>query len=118
METLRCHIGDLAISIGSYLPENTGNIVRIIGSEGYQPWYGVVGNTFVWKVESTLDRPLVYENADGSMYTLQIGPVPDRFLIPISSGLDLLQLPFDPAEEAIKESLRLSALHANKNEDQ
>ena len=110
METLRCRIGDLAISIGCYLPENTGNVVRIIGVEGYQTWYGITGQTFVWIVEVTQQRPLVYENADGSIYTLLIGPVPDQFLIPISSGLDLQQLPFDIAEEAIKESERLLAL--------
>jgi hypothetical protein len=115
METLRCRIGDLAISVGCYLPENTGNIVRIIASEGYQPWYGVTGNTFVWTVESTINRPLVYENADGSIETLLVGPVPDRFLIPIHTGFDGMVLPFDPAAEAIKESLRLEAMSQKKD---
>jgi hypothetical protein len=117
METLRCRVGDLALSVGCYLPENTGNIVRIIRPDGYQPWYGVNGQAFVWIVESTLNRPLVYENADGSIYTLLVGPVPDRFLIPISTGLDLMNLPFDPAEEAINESLRICSLEAKKNKD-
>ena len=114
METLRCRIGDLAVSVGCYLPENTGNIVKIIASVGYQHWYGILGQTFVWTVESSLDRPLVYENADGSLDTLLVGPVPDRFLIPIDTSIDLSYLTFDPAEEAIRHSERICALAAQK----
>ncbi len=114
METLRCRIGDLAVVVGCHLPENTGNIVKIIGVEGYQGWYGITGHTFVWTVEVTKDRPLVYENADGGLYTLMEGPVPDQLLIPISSDLDSNDLAEYIVLEAIKECERLEELERCK----
>jgi len=114
METLRCRIGDLAISVGCHLPENTGNIVRIIGVEGYQSWYGINGQTFVWTVEASQNRPLVYENSDGSLYTLMVGPVPDRFLIPIDSDSDSIQRGKDIAVGAREECVRLEALERSQ----
>ena len=110
METVRCRIGDLAVVVGCHLPENTGNIVNVVGVEGYQRWYGVTGHTFVWTVEVTKDRPLVYENADGSSYTLMEGPVPDHFLIPISSDPDFNELAKYILAEAIKECEKLEEL--------
>ena len=114
METLRCRIGDLAVVVGCHLPENTGNIVKIIGVEGYQGWYGITGHTFVWTVEVTKDRPLVYENADVGLYTLMEGPVPDQLLIPISSDLDSNDLAEYIVLEAIKECERLEELERCK----
>ena len=114
METLRCRIGDLAVVVGCHLPENTGNIVKVVGIEGYQRWYGVTGHTFVWTVEVTKDRPLVYENADGSSYTLMEGPVPDHFLIPISSDPDSNELAKYILAEAIKECEKLEELERSK----
>ena len=114
METLRCRIGDLAVVVGCHLPENTGNIVKIIGVEGYQSWYGITGHTFVWTVEVTKDRPLVYENTDGGLYTLMEGPVPDQLLIPISSDLDSNDFAEYIVLEAIKECERLEELERCK----
>ena len=114
METLRCSIGDLAVVVGCHLPENTGNIVKVVGVEGYQRWYGVTGHTFVWTVEVTKDRPLVYENADGSSYTLMEGPVPDQLLIPISSDPDSNELAKYILAEAIKECEKLEELERSK----
>jgi hypothetical protein len=114
METLRCRIGDLAVVVGCHLPENTGNIVKIVGVEGYQGWYGITGHTFVWTVEVTKDRPLVYENADGSLYTLMEGPVPDQLLIPISSDPDSNELAKYILAEAIKECEKLEELERSK----
>ena len=114
METLRCRIGDLAVVVGCHLPENTGNIVKIIGVEGYQSWYGMTSQTFVWTVEVTKDRPLVYENADGSLSTLMVGPVPDKLLIPIGSDPKLSQDADDLLFEKIKEDIRLAVLEHDK----
>jgi hypothetical protein len=114
METLRCRMGDLAVVVGCHLPENTGNIVKIVGVEGYQKWYGVSGHIFVWTVEVTKERPLIYENADGSLETLMEGPVPDQLLIPISSDPESNELAKYILAEAIKECERLEELELSK----
>ena len=114
METLRCRIGDLAVVVGCHLPENTGNIVKIVGVEGYQKWYGVSGHIFVWTVEVTKERPLIYENADGSLETLMEGPVPDQLLIPISSDPESIQLGKDIAVGAREYCERMEALERSQ----
>jgi len=114
METLRCRIGDLAVLVGCHLPENTGNIVRIIGVVGYQSWYGINGQTFVWTVEVSHNRPLVYENCNRGLYTKMVGPVPDRFLIPIDSDSDSIQRGKDIAVGVREYCERLEALERSQ----
>jgi len=88
--------------------------VKIIGVDDVQNWYGISGKTFVWTVEATQERPLVYENGDGSFTALLVGPVPDKLLIPINSDPDAIQVGKDIATGVIEECERLEAQERSK----
>ena len=78
-----CKLGDLAITVNAYNPENIGKIVRIIGAVGLTKWYGFDERTWVWIVE-TEGSDLTYKHWDDpkKIYQNQ-GDVPDAFLRPI-----------------------------------
>ena len=84
MSRLFCKMGDLAVTVEAELPINIGNVVKIIGVSGYQKWSSFKTKTFLWKVEvASSERPLVYENPDGSTERALTGQVPDHYLRPI-----------------------------------
>ena len=78
--TLNCAVGDLAITVNCKIPENLGNIVRIISSGGFQEWQGYSELLYTWNVEvATEGGALFYEVEDGiEAYTS--GPAPDIYL--------------------------------------
>lgn len=83
MLKVNCRVGDLAITVQAYNPENIGKIVRIIGSKGIGPWPDLAGAQQVWFVESaTPGVTLKYTILDIPFYELQ-GEAPDCFLKPI-----------------------------------
>jgi len=84
MSQLFCKLGDLAVTVDAELPINIGNIVKIVGVSGYEKWSSYRTKIFLWKVEvASPDRPLVYENPDGTIEKLLAGRVPDHCLRPI-----------------------------------
>ena len=84
MNQLFCKMGDLAVTVEAELPINIGNVVKIIGVSGYQNWSSFKTKIFLWKVEvASEDRPLVYENPNGSIEQALTGRVPDHYLRPI-----------------------------------
>ena len=84
MSQLFCKLGDLAVTVEAELPINIGNVVKIIGVSGYQNWSSFKTKIFLWKVEvASSERPLVYENPNGSIEQALTGRVPDHYLRPI-----------------------------------
>jgi len=77
---LNCSVGDLAITVNCKIPENLGNIVRIVSSGGFQEWQGYSELLYTWNVEvATEGGALFYEVEDGiEAYTS--GPAPDIYL--------------------------------------
>lgn len=77
---LNCSVGDLAITVNCKIPENLGNIVRIVSSGGFQEWQGYSKPLYTWNVEvATEGGSLFYECEDGiEAYTS--GPAPDIYL--------------------------------------
>ena len=84
MKGLNCRSGDLAITIRAELPENLGNIVRIVGARGFERWWGFKTPIFTWEVETVEGGRLIYQHADGSREYTTTGLVPDAFLKPIA----------------------------------
>ena len=80
MTYLNCNLGNLAITVIAYLPENVGNIVRVVGSHGLGSWYGFKNKTYIWEVQTaSSDSYLVYETAGEKTYK-RVGGCPDAFL--------------------------------------
>ena len=77
---LNCSVGDLAITVNCRIPENLGNIVRIVSSGGFQEWQGYSEPLYTWNVEvATEGGVLIYEDENGlGAYTA--GPAPDKYL--------------------------------------
>ena len=80
LSKLNCAVGDLAITVNCKIPENLGNIVRIVSSGGFQEWQGYSELLYTWNVEvATEGGALFYEVEDGiEAYTS--GPAPDIYL--------------------------------------
>jgi hypothetical protein len=78
-----CKVGDLAITVNAYNPENIGKIVKIVGVVGLIEWYGFDSKTWVWEVE-TEGAPLAYQfgNDPKKKYVMR-GEAPDAYLRPI-----------------------------------
>lgn len=78
-----CKVGDLAITVNAYNPENIGKIVRIIGASGFIEWFGFDEPTWVWFIE-TEGSDLIYQYGDNPKKKSQSrGEAPDAFLRPI-----------------------------------
>ena len=80
MHKLNCSVGDLAITVNCSLPQNLGNIVRVVSSGGFEEWQGFSELLYTWNVEvATEDGQLFYEGDEG-LIGLKEGPVPDKYL--------------------------------------
>ena len=84
MSTLNCRLGDLAVTVRAEIPENVGNIVRIVGCHGEDKWWGFDAPTHLWEVEVVEGGRLVYEYDDGTREYETRGLAPDAFLKPIA----------------------------------
>ena len=108
MSQLFCKLGDLAVTVNAELPINIGNIVKIVGVSGYEKWSSYRTKIFLWKVEvASPDRPLVYENPDGTIEKRLAGRVPDHYLRPIRP---------DELEDIVEHSEELSAVLEREGE--
>jgi hypothetical protein len=85
MTARNCKVGDLAIVISAYLPENIGNIVEILGPPTGRP-INVSWECATWHVRTISGRrTLVYRLGNGSIGIVKRhaeGPVPDFRLRP------------------------------------
>jgi hypothetical protein len=84
MNALNCRLGDVAITVKAEIPENLGNIVRIVGNHGEDSWFGFSSPVHLWEIETVEGGQLVYEYDDGSREYLTQGLAPDAFLKPIA----------------------------------
>jgi len=77
---LNCGVGDLAITVNSSLPENLGNIVRVISAAGFQKWPRFKEPLYTWNVEIASETGLLHYRFDQVLRKAKTGPVPDRCL--------------------------------------
>jgi hypothetical protein len=127
-----CKVGDLAVVVkDTGKMENLGLIVRIVNDCGPVNWVEmisvdgksperVVTSLNSWHVEVVSDNAqIIYlDEIEGVLYGERTGDIPDAFLRRLPDlfeedfkdrkVLDLQNLPFDPAIEAVRESYRLT----------
>ena len=96
---LNCAVGDLAITVNCRIPENLGNIVRIVSCGGFQEWNGHSELLYTWNVEvATEGGMLFYEDENGrDAYTS--GPAPDIYLRRLTPPQGYLMNEFIDAEQ-------------------
>jgi hypothetical protein len=96
---LNCAVGDLAITVNCKIPENLGNIVKIISSGGFQGWQGYSQPLYTWNVEvATEGGALFYEVEDG-IESFTSGPAPDIYLRRLTPPQDYLLEEFADSEQ-------------------
>ena len=83
MTKLNCKVGDLAITVNTELWMNQGFIVRVIEWIGMMEWsnFGLIP---VWRVEPVNEFQFLYYKSGDWTEALEVGPVPDRCLRPIT----------------------------------
>ncbi len=84
MSALNCRLGDLAVTVKAEIPENLGNIVRIVGFLGIKRWYGFKEPTPLWEVAVVEGGRLVYDCEGRDRWYATEGQIPDAFLKPIA----------------------------------
>jgi hypothetical protein len=107
---LNCSVGDLAITVNCRIPENLGNIVRIVDSYGLMPWPEIEEPVHVWKVEVASEDSFLhyFYPTRHHLDVVSSGPIPDCYLrriVPVSD-----QLRLDLEEEQPGNQLEPSAL--------
>ena len=96
---LNCAVGDLAITINCKLPQNLGNIVRIVSSVGFDEWQGYSELLYTWNVEvATEGGALFYEN-ENVIEAYTSGPAPDIYLRRITPPQGYLMEEFTDSEQ-------------------
>lgn len=127
-----CKVGDLAVVVkDTGKMENLGLIVRVVSDCGPVNWVEmvsvdgksperVVTSLNSWHVEVVSDNAqIIYlDEIEAVLYGERTGDIPDAFLRRLpdlfeedfkdGKVLDLQNLPFDPAIEAVSESFRLT----------
>ena len=78
-----CNVGDLAITVRAELPQNIGNIVKILAPKGYGSWWGFARRTFQWEVEISANGANLNYEIGNQVISKTIGLVPDACLRPI-----------------------------------
>ena len=99
MKALNCAPGDLAITVNSQLPENCGNIVRVISAVGYEKWCEFDEPLFTWNVEVATAEGLLHYQYGSKIKTKKTGPVPDRCLRRLTPPKDYLLEEFSDSEQ-------------------
>jgi hypothetical protein len=103
MNKLNCGVGDLAITVNSQLPENCGNIVRIISAIGFEKWCEYDELLYTWNVEVATEEGLLHYQYGQKMKAKKAGPVPDRFLRRLTPPKGYLTEEFADAEPVQKD---------------
>lgn len=100
LSRLNCSVGDLAITVGSNIPENCGNIVRVHSAVGFDQWRGHEQPLYTWNVEiCTPEGWLHYCFADGEIRKEKKGPVPDKYLRRLTPPQGYLLEEFSESEQ-------------------
>ena len=77
---LNCAVGDLAITVNCKIPENLGNIVRIVSSGGFQEWQGYSELLYTWNVEVATEGGALFYEVEEGIEAYTSGPAPDIYL--------------------------------------
>jgi hypothetical protein len=77
---LNCAVGDLAITVNCKIPENLGNIVRIVSSGGFQEWNGYTDLLYTWNVEVATEGGMLFYEDENGIDAYTSGPAPDIYL--------------------------------------
>lgn len=77
---LNCAVGDLAITVNCQIPQNLGNIVRIVSSGGFQEWQGFSQQLYTWNVEVATEGGALFYEVENGIETFTSGPAPDIYL--------------------------------------
>ena len=77
---LNCSVGDLAITVNCKIPENLGNIVRIVSSGGFQEWQGYSEPLYTWNVEVATEGGALFYECENGIEAFTSGPAPDIYL--------------------------------------
>jgi len=99
MTKLNCAPGDLAITVVSNLPENLGNIVRVISPVGYLEWPNHPEALYTWNVEIATETGLLHYRFNQEIRTVKAGPVPDRCLRRLTPPKGYLMEEFADSEQ-------------------
>ena len=67
---LNCSVGDLAITVNCRLPQNLGNIVRIVSSGGLDEWQGFSELLYTWNVEVATEGGQLFYEGDAGLIEL------------------------------------------------
>jgi len=76
---LNCAVGDLAITVNCQIPQNLGNIVRIVSSGGFQEWQGFSQLLYTWNVEVATEGGALFYEVENGIETFTSGPAPDMY---------------------------------------
>lgn len=83
---LRCRVGDIALVVWAYHPENIGMLVEVLGPATGKP-FKVSEPGMQWQVRCAGSvKGLYYHYKDGRVVALAEGPVPDAYLRPLRGG--------------------------------
>ena len=77
---LNCSVGDLAITVNCRIPENLGNIVRIVSFGGFQEWQGYSEPLYTWNVEVATEGGILFYEDENGLGAYTAGPAPDQYL--------------------------------------
>lgn len=99
MSKLNCAIGDLAIIVQCNIPENLGNIVRIITAEGFKEWEGHDQSIYTWNVEVATEGGALYYQGEDGLEAYLSGPVPVRCLRRLTPPKGYLMDEFSDSEQ-------------------
>jgi hypothetical protein len=77
---LNCAVGDLAITVNCQIPQNLGNIVRIVSTGGFQEWQGFSQLLYTWNVEVATEGGALFYEVENGIEAFTSGPAPDIYL--------------------------------------
>lgn len=96
---LNCAVGDLAITVSCRIPENLGNIVRIISSDGFQEWNGHTELLYTWNVEVATEGGMLFYEDENGIDAYTSGPAPDIYLRRLTPPQGYFMTEFIDAEQ-------------------
>jgi hypothetical protein len=96
---LNCAVGDLAITVNCKLPQNLGNIVRIVSSVGFDEWQGYSELLYTWNIEVATEGGALFYEGENGVETYISGPAPDIYLRRLTPPQGYLMEEFDDSEQ-------------------
>ena len=112
---LNCSVGDLAITVNCRLPQNLGNIVRIVSSGGFDEWQGFSELLYTWNVEVATEGGQLFYEGDAGLIGLKEGPVPDKYLRRITPPQGYLMNEFADCEQLQLDLLEIESIKSKSH---